>query len=279
METPNTTQVSTIVGREDRYHGIIVDPDSLPSTLDSFMIHMEAALEAWRATRKRGIWLKIPIEKASFIGPAVDTFNFKFHHAEEDFVMCLKWLPKEPGNIPPNASHQVGVGAFVMNDRGQVLAVQEKNGPLKGMGVWKMPTGVVNAGEDIGEGAEREVMEETGICASFDSVLCIRQAHGVAFGKSDMFFVCGMKAHPGQETFMPQASEIEAVQWMDLDEITRQEFVQGRPVIRETFEACRLYMAGEYRGLVGGRIQDGVRRTPYFFLRGRASNEDPSAKL
>ncbi len=41
------------------------------------------------------------------------------------------------------ASHaQVGVGAFVFDRQSRrVLMVQERNGPLRGKGVWKMPTG------------------------------------------------------------------------------------------------------------------------------------------
>lgn len=38
-------------------------------------------------------------------------------------------------------------------------------GPLQGTGIWKLPTGLLDAGEDLGEGAEREVLEETGVKA------------------------------------------------------------------------------------------------------------------
>lgn len=41
---------------------------------------------------------------------------------------------------------QVGVGAFVLNERREVLVVQEKMGPLRDKGVWKMPTGLVQVG-------------------------------------------------------------------------------------------------------------------------------------
>lgn len=44
---------------------------------------------------------------------------------------------------------QVGVGCFVLNERQEVLVVQEGNGPLRGQGVWKLVTGLVDAGEDI----------------------------------------------------------------------------------------------------------------------------------
>lgn len=49
----------------------------------------------------------------------------------------------------------------MVNSRREVLVVQERSGPLRGRGVWKMPTGLLAAGEDMQEGAARELMEET----------------------------------------------------------------------------------------------------------------------
>lgn len=59
-----------------------------------------------------------------------------------------------------------------------------------------MVTGLVDAGEDISAAAEREVLEETGVKATFAAVLALRQAHGFAFGKSDFFFVVALKCAP-----------------------------------------------------------------------------------
>lgn len=82
----------------------------------------------------------------------------------QDYVMMTTWLAAEESRLPPNASHQVGVGAFVFDRaRRSVLVVQERHGPLRGQSVWKMPTGLVQAGEDITEAAVREILEETGI--------------------------------------------------------------------------------------------------------------------
>ena len=55
----------------------------------------------------------------------------------------------------------MGIGAFVMNEKHEVLVVQELSGPLKGKGIWKMPTGLVTQGENLHEAAPREVFEET----------------------------------------------------------------------------------------------------------------------
>lgn len=38
--------------------------------------------------------------------------------------MLTRWLPASENKLPPNASHQVGVGAFVLNERREVLVVQ-----------------------------------------------------------------------------------------------------------------------------------------------------------
>lgn len=153
---------------------MIIDGDSLPTTLTAFTSTLARSLEHWKEQGKRGIWLQIPVAQAAFIAPAINEAGglawagafripyliraycwsaatilgtlsrieldenaviagFEFHHAEKTHAMLTRWLSDDmPSTIPPNASHQVGVGAFVVNERREVLVVQEKNGPLKG---------------------------------------------------------------------------------------------------------------------------------------------------
>ena len=59
-----------------------------------------------------------------------------------------------------------------------------------------MPTGLVDRGEDIPQAVQREVLEETGLNVNFDRVLIVRQSHGLAFGRSDVFFVCACRCPP-----------------------------------------------------------------------------------
>ncbi|CAM9951476.1 unnamed protein product, partial [Phaeothamnion confervicola] len=128
---------------------------------------------------------------------------------------------------------QVGIGALVVNALGEMLVVREKHGPLRGSGLWKVPTGLLLAGEELPAAAAREVLEETGVMAEMESVLAFRHGHGFAFGKSDLFFVVKMRLKPDvsasegtgddaaaaaaaarRPALTPQASEIEAAQWM-----------------------------------------------------------------
>lgn len=253
-------------GREDAYGGFIIDSASLPSSIDDFESRLSSSLEYWRRKRQyRGIWLKLDRQHQHHLISPACTKGFEFHHAEKDYVMMTRWLPEDvPSTLPPNASHQIGVGAFVYDAAsGQVLVVQEKNGPLKGMGVWKMPTGLVNTGEDITEAAVREVEEETQVKVTFDSVLTLRQSHGFAFGKSDLFFVvaCAVdfSAYDGIQDvhdiiLKPQESEIERCSWIPLDEFVGIEFMRSRPLYKQIMDTCYAYAQGRYRGLSGAKL-------------------------
>jgi 8-oxo-dGTP diphosphatase len=55
----------------------------------------------------------------------------------------------------------VGVGAVIVNPRGQVLIIQRGTEPRKGH--WSIPGGLVDLGETLLDGVRREAQEETGL--------------------------------------------------------------------------------------------------------------------
>lgn len=67
------------------------------------------------------------------------------------------------------SSLKVGVGALVINDKNQVLAVSERNALIPGS--WKLPGGYCEMKEDLVDAAIREVQEETNIKTRFESVI------------------------------------------------------------------------------------------------------------
>ncbi len=54
----------------------------------------------------------------------------------------------------------VGVGAIVV-DNGRVALIKRGNAPL--LGEWSIPGGMLELGETLRQGAEREALEETGL--------------------------------------------------------------------------------------------------------------------
>ena len=73
--------------------------------------------------------------------------------------MFTLWMPKEePSKLPLHATHQVGVGGLVLNSANKVLLVQERVADHKlQYGMWKLPGGLVDPGEDLVVAAAREV--------------------------------------------------------------------------------------------------------------------------
>lgn len=212
----------------DRYDGVIIDSNGLPESKTDFKLQLKKSLNVWKKANNKGIWLKIPIEKSSFIPVAVK-LNFEFHHAEKDYCMLTIWLSPSPNQLPPNASTQVGVGAIVLNpnNKSQILTVKERNGLLKGTGFNKIPTGLLLQGEEIDEGVVREVKEETGIDTNFIGVVGFRHAHDALFTKSDIFFICFLEGI--SDAISIQESEIESSQWMNIDEYLAQPLFQNSP--------------------------------------------------
>ncbi|EPS65799.1 hypothetical protein M569_08976, partial [Genlisea aurea] len=237
-----------LVGRDDEHGGVIVEMES-EQRLDLdprlFSSLLKASISRWRQQGKKGIWIKVPIELVGLVQAAVEE-GFYFHHAEPAYLMLVRWLADTPNTLPANASHRVGIGAFVFDENNQLLVVQEKSGRFRGSGVWKIPTGVVDQGEDICDAAVREVKEETGIDAKFLELLAFRQSHRAYFDKSDLFFVCLLE--PLSFDIHPQEAEIEAAQWMAYEEYAAQAFNQKSKILQLLAEVCEARRNNRYSG-------------------------------
>ncbi|KAI4298821.1 hypothetical protein L6164_032338 [Bauhinia variegata] len=237
-------QIKLLTCKEDAYSGVIVEIDE-PMDSTSFVLRLKASILQWKQQGKKGVWIKLPIELVNLAEPLVKE-RFWYHHAEPKYIMFVYWIPEGPNTIPANASHQIGVGAFVVNDKKEVLVVQEKSGLLRRKGAWKFPTGVVNQGEDICAAVVREVKEETGVASEFVEVLAFRQNHKAFFGKSDLFFLCMLR--PVSSNIVIDETEIEAAQWMPFEEYSAQSSVQNSKLLKYMSNVCRAKIDGHYAG-------------------------------
>ncbi|XP_031250817.1 nudix hydrolase 8 [Pistacia vera] len=231
---------------DDEYEGVVVDPEGLPTNPDAFSSILRFSLSHWRRRQKKGVWLKLPLERAELVPIAVKE-GFQYHHAEPGYVMLTYWIPEGPCLLPANATHQVGVGGFVINHKNEVLVVQEKYCNPAFADLWKLPTGFIHESEEIFQGAVREVKEETGIDTEFVEVIAFRHAHNLAFEKSDLFFVCMLT--PLSAEIQVDDFEIQAAKWMPLTEFVEQPLIQGDCMFKKVIDICIARLKKRYCGL------------------------------
>ncbi|KAK7386265.1 hypothetical protein VNO78_26377 [Psophocarpus tetragonolobus] len=256
---------------DDEYGGIVVDPDRLPSNPSTFASVLRLSLFQWKKTGKKGIWLKLPLERSDLVPIAVKE-GFQYHHAEPGYVMLTYWIPEGPSMLPANASHQVGVGGFVINDKNEVLVVQERHCSPATLGLWKIPTGFILEAEEIYTGAVREVKEETGIDTEFIEVIAFRHAHNVAFEKSDLFFICMLR--PLSSEIVSDDLEIAAAKWMPLVEFVEQPLIQEDSMFKKIVDIFIARLGKRYCGLSTHQVVsrfDGMVSSLYYNV---IDNED-----
>ncbi|XP_057449782.1 nudix hydrolase 8-like isoform X2 [Lotus japonicus] len=252
---------------EDVYEGVVIDSDRLPNNPSTFAPILRFSVSHWKKMGKKGIWLKLLLEQSHLVPIAVKE-GFQYHHAEPGYVMLTYWIPQGPCLLPVNASHQVGVGGFVINDSNEVLVVQEKHYPPTLHGIWKIPTGFILQSEEIYTGAIREVKEETGIDTEFIEVIAFRHAHNVAFGKSDLFFICMLRSLSSE--IIVDDLEIKAAKWMPLDEFVEQHFIQEDSMFKKIMDISIACLEKRYCGMCAHQMVskfDGFRAwLLHFFL-------------
>ncbi|CAK7356317.1 unnamed protein product [Dovyalis caffra] len=236
---------------DDEYGGVVVDPARLPVNPDAFASMLLFSLSHWKMKEKKGIWLKLPLERSELVPVAVKE-GFEYHHAEPGYVMLTYWIPEGPCMLPTNATHQVGVGGFVINEENEVLVVQEKFYAPSFADLWKIPTGFILESEEIYTGAVREVKEETGVDTEFVEVIAFRHAHNLAFDKSDLFFVCMLK--PLSAQIKVDDLEIQAAKWMPLVEFVAQPLIQEDGLFRKIIDICIARLGKHYCGLLPHQV-------------------------
>ena len=212
--------MNLLASAADQFGGVIVDPEQLPATASEFSVLLERSFKTWRADGKRLVWLGVPLAHAALIPVAVDA-GFVFHHSNEGDLMMVCRLV-EDAFVPTHATHYIGVGGVVINERQELLVVCEKHRRTSQI-YYKLPGGALQPGEHLVDAVLREVLEETGVSAKFEALVCFRHWHGYRYGKSDIYFVCRLS--PMSQDVTMQAEEIEECFWMPVADYFASELV------------------------------------------------------
>ncbi|HEY0582492.1 MAG TPA: NUDIX domain-containing protein [Chloroflexota bacterium] len=205
--------MDTLSFSPDQFGGVIVASDTLPADPTVFHIVLRQSLDAWRGEGKKLVWLDVPLDRAALVPVAAEA-GFFFHHANEGDLMMICRLA-ESAFVPTHATHYVGVGGVVINEQQELLVVCERHRRTS-QPYYKLPGGALQPGEHLVDAVLREVLEETGVQAKFESLVCFRHWHGYRYGKSDIYFVCRLS--PLSQDVTMQTEEIEECFWMPVQE-------------------------------------------------------------
>jgi len=218
-----------LVSNPNPFGGTVIDPAALPRDPEEFRASLAFSLASWREERIKVAWLEVPVDLSSLIPVAVAA-GFSFHHAVEGYAMLTARLV-EGAFIPPYATHYVGAGGVVVNERQELLVVCERH-RRSPQPSYKLPGGALHPGEDLQVCVQREIVEETGIRTTFEALIGFRHWHGYRYGKSDIYCICRLA--PLDQEIRMQAEEIEECLWMPLTEFLASPFVHvfNRLVVR-----------------------------------------------
>jgi 8-oxo-dGTP pyrophosphatase MutT (NUDIX family) len=202
-----------IRAEKNPFGGVVVESGDLPVDPAEFAGRLEHSIGVWKAEGMKLVWIGVGLDRAALI-PVCAKAGFVFHHAQESLVrMTLTLVPG--AFIPPYATHYVGAGGVVLSGDQRLLVVSERYKMFPGRRL-KLPGGALQAGENIGAAVVREVKEETGIDARFESVICLRHWHGYRYGKSDIYFVCRLT--PLSTEITMDTRELVECLWLPLEE-------------------------------------------------------------
>lgn len=198
----------------NHFGGVMVESNALPATVALFTTQLRHSLDQWGQDDLKLVWLEIPISQVAYIPIAVE-MGFAFHNCTPEQATLVHRLQPD-AFIPPYASHYIGVGGVVLNERNELLVVCEKYHRVDRPRFYKLPGGLVDKDEHLAAAVVREVFEETGIRAKFESLVCFRHWHGARFGKSDIYFICRLT--PLSEEIIRLEDEIAECLWMPVQE-------------------------------------------------------------
>jgi len=145
------------------------------------------------------------------------THEEKFGHVRPVCPQC-RWIHFQDPKV---------AAAVLIEQDGRVLLVRRVNEPFRGM--WTLPAGFVNGGENPAEAAERECLEETGLTVRITRVLDV--ISGREHERGADFIIVYLAEVLGGE--MSAADDADAVEWFEREHLPPLAFRATQKVLQK----------------------------------------------
>ena len=199
--------------KKDLYNGLIIDTESIPSSVSDFKISLQNLLQQAQKDNIALIWLDLTINQHEQLSIAL-SLGFEFHNCEARRT-TLTYRVQEEAYIPVAPTHTIGVGAVVINEENEILLVRDRIHTSHS--IYKLPGGMLEEAQSLEDGVVREVWEETGIKAKLIKMVSVLNSHPYRFNKSNMYIVFQLEPL-SSEINIVDTHEIEKAFWMPLED-------------------------------------------------------------
>jgi len=202
-----------ITVKKDLYNGLIVEIETIPSSVSTFKEELKNLLQEAKADSISLLWIDLTTTQHEHIAMALE-LGFEFHNCEAKRTTLTFRVTKD-AYIPVPPTHTIGVGAVVINEKNELLMVRDRIHTSHS--IYKLPGGMLEHAQSLEEGVVREVWEETGIKAKLIKMVSVLNSHPFTFNKSNMYIVFQLEVL-SEEINVIDTHEIEFALWMPLEE-------------------------------------------------------------
>ena len=144
----------------------------------------------------------------------------------------------------PTHAHSVSVAGVVTDGAGRVLVIQRHDN-----GHWEPPGGILERGETLEQGVQREIMEETGVQVTVDRLTGVYK--NMSRGIVALVYRCSIKAgHPRA------SNEATSVRWVDRDQIDALMSPAYAARVHDAFHATASSRAHDGIDLIDGSLNN-----------------------
>ena len=128
----------------------------------------------------------------------------------------------------------LGVGGVVFNKSGEVLLIKRDQAPARGL--WSIPGGRLEPGENLASACVREFYEETSLEVEVKKVIAVVERKLEGFHYIIVDFLVELKK---PEKCVPKAqSDVADAKWVNLKDLNQYEIVEGlSEIILRTYES------------------------------------------